>query len=321
MTDEATPPKRHRSSMGGRAGVGKQLWMVETRGGGDSEEEEEEEGEEEGEFGGVLADYDPPPMAHLQAPSPQPSHPTVLLSRASLKMFLANILRLVQKYDPEVIFAEPVTDEIAPGYSALIKHPMDLSTMATKLSNHAYSSVDEFRSDFVLMCKNAMTYNAPETVYFSFAKSMMEDGIKIIEREVSLRPDIRYGRVATPSNSQTPVPIPLSSRGPSPAPSLNSVDYSSPYVCRINLSLLAPLPPVIQPQVVGMATSPASSLEVLEEVGVASEQSHLTQVVVGVPPEDREEGEEGAVVSLITLRRRLVVAVGRHPGTAPIATV
>jgi hypothetical protein len=83
--------------MGGRAGVGKQLWMVETRGGGDSEEEEEEEGEEEGEFGGVLADYDPPPMAHLQAPSPQPSHPTVLLSRASLKMFLANILRLVQK--------------------------------------------------------------------------------------------------------------------------------------------------------------------------------------------------------------------------------
>jgi hypothetical protein len=62
--------------MGGRAGVGKQLWMVETRGGGDSEEEEEEEGEEEGEFGGVLADYDPPPMAHLQAPSPQPSHPT-----------------------------------------------------------------------------------------------------------------------------------------------------------------------------------------------------------------------------------------------------
>ena len=75
-----------------------------------------------------------------------------------------------------------MTDEIAPGYSALIKHPMDLSIMATKLSNHAYSSVDEFRSDFVLMCKNAMTYNAPETVYFSFAKSVMENGIKVIER-------------------------------------------------------------------------------------------------------------------------------------------
>lgn len=75
-----------------------------------------------------------------------------------------------------------MTDEIAPGYSALIKHPMDLSTMATKLSNHAYSSVDEFRGDYVLMCKNAMTYNAPETVYYSIAKTMMDDGVKIIER-------------------------------------------------------------------------------------------------------------------------------------------
>ena len=111
-------------------------------------------------------------------------HPKDTLLKPQLKNFTCDLLcsSATLRYDPEVIFAEPVTDEIAPGYSALIKHPMDLSTMATKLSNHAYSSVDEFRSDFVLMCKNAMTYNAPETVYFSFAKSMMEDGIKIIER-------------------------------------------------------------------------------------------------------------------------------------------
>ena len=44
-----------------------------------------------------------------------------------------------------------------------------------------------------------------------------------------------------------------------------------------------------------MVTSPTSSLDILEEVGVASEQSHLTQVVVGVPPEEGEEGEEGPV--------------------------
>ena len=84
--------------------------------------------------------------------------------------------------DPEGIFAEPVTDEIAPGYSALIKHPMDLSTMATKLAGHAYSSLEEFRSDFVLMCKNAMTYNSPETVYYSVANNIMQDGLKIIEK-------------------------------------------------------------------------------------------------------------------------------------------
>ena len=45
-----------------------------------------------------------------------------------------------------------------------------------------------------------------------------------------------------------------------------------------------------------METSPASSLDVLGEVGVAAvmeEQSHLTQVVVGVPEEGGGEGEEG----------------------------
>lgn len=51
---------------------------------------------------------------------------------------------------------------------------------------------------------------------------------------------------------------------------------------------------------VGMETSPTSSLDVIGEVGVAAaleEQSHLTQVVVGVPLEEREGGtgeeEEG----------------------------
>ena len=43
-----------------------------------------------------------------------------------------------------------------------------------------------------------------------------------------------------------------------------------------------------------MATSPTPSS--LEEVGVATEQSHLTQVVVGVPPEEREVGGGGGVV-------------------------
>lgn len=59
---------------------------------------------------------------------------------------------------------------------------MDLSTMATKISNHAYWSAEEFKNDFVLMCKNAMTYNSPETIYYSVANSIMRDGLKLIEK-------------------------------------------------------------------------------------------------------------------------------------------
>lgn len=56
-----------------------------------------------------------------------------------------------------------------------------------------------------------------------------------------MRPDIRYGRVATPpipSNTSHQSPVPLASHAPSPAPSLQSVDYTSSFICRININVL-----------------------------------------------------------------------------------
>ena len=43
------------------------------------------------------------------------------------------------------MFGEPVTDDIAPNYSTIIKHPMDLATMATKIESNQYPSVNEFK--------------------------------------------------------------------------------------------------------------------------------------------------------------------------------
>ena len=104
------------------------------------------------------------------------------------------------------MFAEPVTDDIAPGYSALIKHPMDLKAMAGKLVSHAYSSVEEFKNDFVLMCKNAMTYNAPDTVYYTLASNVMVEGLKLISkvrRSLSLSLSLSlYTLVSRPSIAQ-----------------------------------------------------------------------------------------------------------------------
>ena len=70
ITGEATPPKRRMSSSRGAA-RGKQLWMVDL---GSSEDEEEREDIERA-FGGVITDYDPPPMALEQfQESSQSSH-------------------------------------------------------------------------------------------------------------------------------------------------------------------------------------------------------------------------------------------------------
>ena len=38
-----------------------------------------------------------------------------------------------------------MTDEIAPGYSAIIKQPMDLQTMGHKVELNEYPSVSEFK--------------------------------------------------------------------------------------------------------------------------------------------------------------------------------
>ncbi|KAB0393803.1 hypothetical protein E2I00_001235, partial [Balaenoptera physalus] len=87
------------------------------------------------------------------------------------------------KKDPHGFFAFPVTDAIAPGYSMIIKHPMDFGTMKDKIVANEYKSVTEFKADFKLMCDNAMTYNRPDTVYYKLAKKILHAGFKMMSKE------------------------------------------------------------------------------------------------------------------------------------------
>lgn len=47
--------------------------------------------------------------------------------------------------DPSAFFSFPVTDLIAPGYSSIIKQPMDFSTMKDKVKKECYQSLDELK--------------------------------------------------------------------------------------------------------------------------------------------------------------------------------
>ena len=47
--------------------------------------------------------------------------------------FLEYLLKLLQKKDTNDFFANPVNDQFAPGYSSIIKQPMDFSTIRSKL--------------------------------------------------------------------------------------------------------------------------------------------------------------------------------------------
>lgn len=53
--------------------------------------------------------------------------------------------RMIGRKDKEDIFGLPVTDDIAPGYSSIIKNPMDLSKMRKKIDSHMYNNIVEYR--------------------------------------------------------------------------------------------------------------------------------------------------------------------------------
>ncbi|XP_064598986.1 bromodomain-containing protein 7-like [Liolophura sinensis] len=100
-----------------------------------------------------------------------------------LKMCLDYLHKQLLRKDVHGIFAYPVNDLIAPGYSSIIQYPMDFSTMGLKLEDEDYNSVAEYKRDFVLMCNNAMTYNQPETIFYKEAKRLLQSGSRILSKE------------------------------------------------------------------------------------------------------------------------------------------
>lgn len=103
--------------------------------------------------------------------------------RGILKESLLYIQKKLQVKDVNGFFAFPVNDTIAPGYSSIILNPMDFSTMESKIENDQYASILDYKKDFVQMCKNAMTYNRPETIYYKEAKRLLQSGMKLLSKD------------------------------------------------------------------------------------------------------------------------------------------
>ncbi|XP_065609107.1 bromodomain-containing protein 9 isoform X6 [Cyrtonyx montezumae] len=140
------------------------------------------EGETDDFDPGKKVEVDPPPDRPVRACRTQPAEN----ESTPIQRLLEHFLRQLQRKDPHGFFAFPVTDAIAPGYSMIIKHPMDFGTMKEKIAANEYKSVTEFKADFKLMCDNAMTYNRPDTVYYKLAKKILHTGFKMMSKAALL---------------------------------------------------------------------------------------------------------------------------------------
>lgn len=70
--------------------------------------------------------------------------PQASQKRRPLSRLLEQLLRNLEKRDPNQFFAWPVNDNFAPNYSNIIKKPMDFSTMKQKIDDNEYKSLNCF---------------------------------------------------------------------------------------------------------------------------------------------------------------------------------
>lgn len=98
-----------------------------------------------------------------------------------LRKMLNNALKKLIDLDGYKFFYEPVSEKDAPGYFAVIKRPMDFSTMRRKMLEDKYPFWSLFVEDFETICQNCITYNLPNSIYWNEAKTLLLEGKKYLK--------------------------------------------------------------------------------------------------------------------------------------------
>ncbi|XP_019086767.1 PREDICTED: transcription factor GTE9-like isoform X1 [Camelina sativa] len=130
-------------------------------------------------------------------PKPEPLSTCTMLQMKQCEILLKRLM----SHQHGWLFKSPV-DVVKlniPDYFSIIKHPMDLGTVKTKLTSGTYLTPSEFSADVRLTFRNAMTYNPIGNKVFNMADSLskfFELKWKTIEKKSS-------GTTSEPSNLAT----------------------------------------------------------------------------------------------------------------------
>ncbi|MCP9256983.1 Peregrin [Dirofilaria immitis] len=103
-----------------------------------------------------------------------------LLNRLTkpLNTIMGEVIEKISSKDYSDVFAKPVTEKEVPGYSTVIKNPMDLSTMRKKLAKGDYKNLSQLKSDFTLMMNNCSTFNRHNEFFWKYGHRLHRIGLK-----------------------------------------------------------------------------------------------------------------------------------------------
>ncbi|KAF9057605.1 hypothetical protein BJ165DRAFT_1520971 [Panaeolus papilionaceus] len=96
--------------------------------------------------------------------------------KAALKRFQSVIAMLHQQISQHRngnIFHNPIKNSEAPDYHDIVKRPMDLKTIKTRVKDGVIANSLEYQRDIYLMFANAMMYNRPGSDVHAMAEDMM----------------------------------------------------------------------------------------------------------------------------------------------------
>ncbi|KAK0203787.1 hypothetical protein DFS33DRAFT_1334169 [Desarmillaria ectypa] len=99
-----------------------------------------------------------------------------------LKEVLNKIITQIKRKDAYAFFLSPVDVSLVPGYTDVVKHPMDLGTMTSKVEKGRYRSLEEFMLDLRLVTGNAKSFNPPGSIYHTEAERIEAAGLDLIAR-------------------------------------------------------------------------------------------------------------------------------------------
>ncbi|KAF8884661.1 hypothetical protein BD779DRAFT_769027 [Infundibulicybe gibba] len=102
-----------------------------------------------------------------------------------LKEVLMKLITQIKKKDDYAFFLHPVDPVQVPGYSDVVKRPMDFGTMTTKVTRGRYRSLEDFAADFRLVIANAKSFNPPGTIYYTEADRIEAWGLEHITKSAS----------------------------------------------------------------------------------------------------------------------------------------
>ncbi|EGG14481.1 ankyrin repeat-containing protein [Cavenderia fasciculata] len=238
---------------------------------------------------------------------------TDIMDKKNLELCNGIYTQIYKRKNAEVFHypVDPVADGV-PTYLDIIKNPMDLGTMKTKLDNGSYKTIKEFAADMRLMFINALTFNLDGTPIWKLAKSLLQNfntkfgqtfPFEPIPEIPIIAPSIIVGtnnNNINNNNNNNPPETPEKKRKSTPAPSTTATTTNVP----------TPTTTEIKPENIKKKYTDDDRRILMEKINDLNE-AQLQNILDIIEPKAIKQNDEGVEIDIIFEKEEVGVYIYR----------